>query len=134
MSRENVEQVRRVIEAWNRGDVDGALESAADDLVVDWSNSIGPDQGIYRGKEQARGLWASLVEAVDTIRWEPEEIIEVNEERLIVVIHAWMRGRGSGAEVDAVSAALWTIRDGKGRSVKLYQSKAEALEAAGLRE
>jgi hypothetical protein len=45
-----------------------------------------------------------------------------------------MRGRGSGVEVDAVGAQLWTIRNGKVRSVKLYQSKADALEAAGPSE
>jgi hypothetical protein len=49
------------------------------------------------------------------------------------VTRARMRGPGSGVEVNAVSSGLWTIRDGKGRSFKLYQSKADALEAAGLR-
>ena len=44
------------------------------------------------------------------------------------------RGRGSGVEVDAVGAQLWTIHDGKAQSVKLYQSKDDALAAAGLRE
>jgi ketosteroid isomerase-like protein len=134
MSEENVEHVRRVIELWNREDVDGAVEMAADDIVVDMSNSIGPDKGVYRGVEQVRELWKSLSDPFDAVRWEAEEIIEVDEERLIVVVHAFMRGRGSGAEVDAVNAALWTISDGKGRSMKLYQSKADALEAAGLRE
>jgi hypothetical protein len=30
--------------------------------------------------------------------------------------------------------SLWTISDGKARSIKLYQSKADVLEAAGLQE
>ena len=132
MSEGNVDMVRQVIESWNRGDVDGALEMAADDLVVDMSNAIGPDKGFYRGKERVRDLWTSLNDAADTIRWDPEEIIEVDAERLIVVINVRMRGRGSGVEVEGVSAVLWAIRDGEGRSMKLYQSKAEALEAAGL--
>ena len=63
-----------------------------------------------------------------------EEIIEVDESRVIAVNHVRMRGRGSGIEVDAVGAQLWTISEGKGRSIKLYQSKADALEAAGLSE
>jgi hypothetical protein len=45
-----------------------------------------------------------------------------------------MRGRGSGVQVDATAAQIWTITDGKARRIKLFQSKAEALEAAGLRE
>jgi ketosteroid isomerase-like protein len=82
MSQENVEYVRRAIELWNRGDIDGSLEMAADDLVVDWSNSIGPEPGVYRGEERIREAWTSLHDAVDTIRWDPEEIIEVDEPRL----------------------------------------------------
>jgi hypothetical protein len=58
----------------------------------------------------------------------------VDEARVIVVNRVQMRGRGSGVEVDATGVQLWTITDGKAQRVKLYQSKAEALEAAGLRE
>jgi ketosteroid isomerase-like protein len=134
MSQENVEHFRRVIELLNREDVDGALERAADDFVVDMSNSIGPDKGVYRGKERVRELWRSLHDGVDAMRWEPEEFIEVDEERLIVAGRVRARGRGSGVEVEAVSAWLLTISGGEDRSWKLYQSKAEALEAAGLRE
>jgi hypothetical protein len=68
------------------------------------------------------------------LRWDPEEIIDVDDFRVIAVNHVWMRGRESGVEVDAVGAQLWTISEGKSRRLKLYQSKAEALEAVGLRE
>jgi ketosteroid isomerase-like protein len=135
MSRENVKLLRRTVEAINRGDIDGALEDAADDFEVDWSNAIGPGRrGIHHGKDQAREFWASFAEAFYELRWDFEEIIEVDESRVIAVNHVRARGRGSGAAVDSTSALLWTISDGKGKSVKLFQSKAEALEAAGLRE
>ena len=53
---------------------------------------------------------------------------------MIVVNRVRMRGRGSGVEVEATGAQVWTIRDGKFQRAKLYQSKAEALEAVGLSE
>jgi len=134
MSEENVEIVRRSIELWSEGDADEALKMAADDLVMDWSNSIGPAKGIYRGKEAARKFWAAFVDAFGRLRWDLEEIIEVDESRVIAVNHFRARGRGSGIDVDAVGAQLWTMSEGKARSIKLYQSKAEALEAAGLSE
>ena len=135
MSEENLELLRQTVDAINRGDFDGVLENAADDLEVDWSNSIGPGRrGIYNGKDQAREFWASFIEAFDEFRWDFEEIIEVDESRVIAVNHVRGRGRGSGAEVEGVTALLFTISDGKARSVKLFQSKSEALEAAGLSE
>jgi ketosteroid isomerase-like protein len=98
---------------------------------MDWSSSIGPAKGVYRGKQQVLDLWASYIDAFDSLEWNPEEFIEVDESRLIVVNHNRARGRGSGVEVRAVGAQLWTIRDGTALKVQLYQSKAEALDAVG---
>jgi ketosteroid isomerase-like protein len=134
MSQENVEIVRRAFDSINRGDVVASLDEAADDLVVDWSNSIGPQKGIYRGRPEVLKMWSSFLDAWDSLRWDAEEIIDVDHSRVIAVNHVRMRGQGSGVDVDAIGVQLWTISDGKARSIKLYQSKAEALQAAGLRE
>ena len=96
MSQENVEIVRRSFDAVNRGDVDGALEPTADDFVMDWSNSIGPARGVYRGKAQVRQLWASYLDAFGQLQWNPEEFIEVDDSRLIVVNRSRMRGQAAG--------------------------------------
>jgi ketosteroid isomerase-like protein len=89
MSQENVEIVRRSTDAYNRRDLDGMLESWAQDAVLNGSNARSFD--------------------------------------------AYMRGR-DGIEVQARSAWLIAIRDGKQTSLTLYQTKQEAVEAAGLRE
>ena len=134
MSQENVELVRRTVDLFNRREISRALEAAHEDFEMDWSNSIGPLKGVYRGREAVRRLWESFLEAWDEIRWDPQEITELDEGRVIVVNRVRMRGRGSGVEVEATGVQIWTITDGKGRSVKLYQSKREALEAAGRSE
>jgi hypothetical protein len=54
--------------------------------------------------------------------------------RLITVNRVRVRDRGSGIKVIATGAQLWTIKESKAARMKLYQSKTEALEAAGLRE
>ncbi len=134
MSQENVEIVLRTFEALNRGDIDQALaQEADDDFVMDWSNSIGPAKGVYRGKAEIRRFWGWFADAFDVIDWEPQEFIEIGEGRLIVVTRTRVRGRGSGVAAEVVGAQLWTIRaTGKVGRIVMYQSKAEALEAAGL--
>ena len=134
MSQENVEMVRRAFGAWNEGDPAGALEMAADDLVVDFSNSIGPAKGVYRGKEEALELYTYLFEDFDDVRWDAKEIIDVDDSTVVVVNHIRSRGRGSGVNVDVVSAGVNKFSDGKLTSMTLYQSKEEALEAVGLEE
>jgi hypothetical protein len=49
MSQENVELVRRAIDSVNHGNFFMATEYTADDFEMDWSNSIGPLRGVYRG-------------------------------------------------------------------------------------
>ena len=132
MAQDNVELVRRTIDLFNREEIARALDAVHDDFELDWSNSIGPLKGVYKGRNGALELWESFLDAWDEVRWDPREIIEVDEARVIVVNHVRMRGGGSGVDVDATGVQLWTITDGKARSVKLYQSKSEALTAAQL--
>jgi ketosteroid isomerase-like protein len=134
MSQENVEVVRRIINAINRGDIDAAMESASQGFEADWSNSRGLLSGVHSGRAQARESLKSFLEPWASLRWDLEELIDLDEHRVLSVSRIRMRGRGSGVEVNASGASIWTIRDGQATAVSLYQSKAEALEAAGLRE
>ena len=62
MSQENVEIVRRAIEAFNREDFDAALQDAAPDMTLDWSHSRGLNAGIYVGQDAIRRFWTDMVE------------------------------------------------------------------------
>jgi ketosteroid isomerase-like protein len=133
MSQENVEIVRRGTDAYNRRDLDGVLENWAPDAVVDWSRSRGFDAGVFRGHDEIRAFWRRLLDAFDEVRVELVDPVEVEEGLVVVENVAYQRGR-DGIEVQARSAWLIAIRDGETTSLTLYQTKQEALEAAGLRE
>jgi ketosteroid isomerase-like protein len=133
MSQENVEIVRRGTDAYNRRDLDGILENWASDAVLDWSNSRGFDAGVFRGHDEIREHWRRLLAAFDEVRIELIDPIEVEDGLLIVDNVGYLRGR-DGIEVQTRSAWLITIRDGKTTSFTLYQTKEDALEAAGLSE
>ena len=131
MSQENVAMVHQAIDSINRRDMRLAMELADDDFEMDWSNSIGPLKGVYRGRGQVTKLWESFLEAWDELQWDVQEVVDLNGEQVLVVNRVRMRGRASQVEVQAMGAQIWTIRDGKLGSVKLHQSKTEALEAVG---
>jgi len=132
MPQENVELVRRAIDSINRGRL--ALEDTADDFEMDWSNSVGPLKGVYRGVEQVNEVFQSFREVWDRLRWDVQEVIDLDGGQVLIVNRVRMRGRTSNVEVEATGIQVWTIRDGKLASVKLYQSRADALEAVGLSE
>jgi ketosteroid isomerase-like protein len=131
VAAQNVEVVRGVIDALNRGDIDEAMAATSADCEIDWSNSRGVLKGVYRGRDEAREVWKSFLEAWDSVRWEVREFIELDDHRVLIASEFHNRGSGSGVDVTARGASLWTIRDGEVAAIKLYQSKAEALEAVG---
>jgi ketosteroid isomerase-like protein len=134
MSQENVEFVRRRFAAYNRGDANEMLEGWAADAAVDWSNSRGFDARVFRGRDEIRAFMERFTGTFENVRLElVGDPVEVEDGLLIAENIAHLRGR-DGIEVQARSTFLIRIREGEQTSLTLYQTKQEALEAAGLSE
>jgi ketosteroid isomerase-like protein len=133
MSQENVEIVRRSTDAYNRRDLDGFMEHWEPDAVVDWSRSHGFEAGVYRGSEEVREFVKRFLDAFEEIRFELVDPVEVRDGLVLAENVACMRGR-DGVQVEARSAWLVTLANGEQTALTLYQSKREALQAAGLSE
>ena len=100
---------------------------------MDWSNSIGPLKGVHRGREEVIKFWLSFLDAFDSLQWVPEEVIDIDESRVIVVNLVRKSGRSSGVRVEATAPS--SGRSGTARvEHQVFESRAEALEAAGLSE
>jgi ketosteroid isomerase-like protein len=134
MSRENVELVRRVYEAHERGD----FAFAAYDREIEWhvTRLAGPELGfdsLYVGHDGVRRFWKDWLSAWETTSFEYEEFIDAGEQ-VIVVLSQRMRGRTSGIDLESDSyAQVWTVRAGKLVRTEFFPTRAEALEAVGVR-
>jgi ketosteroid isomerase-like protein len=131
MSQENVEIVRAAYDAYNRGDLDAVLSYAAPHFELDWSRGVGPNAGVHK-LDQARRFFEDFGDTFESIRIEPKEFIEADDD-VIVPQTGFTRGR-DGIETTARITLVWTIRDGAIVRICLYQDKGDALEAAGLSE
>ena len=132
MSQENVEIVRRAYEALNGTGLDRFVEHLHPDVEYDLSAAVGPFAGMYYGRAAVRNFLADYFDSWDYVRMEPAEFIEVDEHHVLVPLRIHMRGKGSGAEVEARTFNLWTVRDGEAVRVAVHNDRAEALQAAGL--
>ena len=132
MSQENVEIVRRSIDAFNSRDLDLAGQDWDPDAVVDWSRSMGVDAGIYRGREAILAFFDAWLEMFDQFDFKPDEFIERGE-HVVVPNLTRLRGR-DGVEVEAHSVVVATVCDGSIVAWSLYPDRAEALKAVGLEE
>jgi ketosteroid isomerase-like protein len=128
-----VEIVRRLVEQFNRADYEAGIETWAPDAILDWSASHGPFAGVYRGRAEIRAFRQQFTETFDEVRFELEGAVEVEANALVVENVGYFRGREE-IEVQARSAWLIRFRDEKIAELTLYQTKQEALDAAGLSE
>jgi ketosteroid isomerase-like protein len=132
MSRENVEVIQRFYEAFNRSDFDEALDFAHPEIEL-YPAHVGLDVGSeYRGADAVRKFLETIDDGFDTYTVAPEEMIEVGDDR-VVVVERWT-GRARGIEFDMEFTDVYKFRDGRCVRVEGFRDKAEALEAAELRE
>ncbi len=108
MSRENVEVVRRLLDATQRDDLPATL--ACFDLDVEFIPLRAATEGPYRGHAGIERFRADTEENFET--FEPH--FELNDlgDRVLASGTIHVRGKGSGVEMDIPSAALIDFRDG----------------------
>jgi ketosteroid isomerase-like protein len=138
MSQENVEIVRQVAAAFNRGDLDAWLEYLADDIDYRAVEGALDDHGPIHGKDALRAHVDDSIGTLDDFmadfKIEPVELIKAGEDKVIAVTRISGRAKVSGVETHLTYAALYTIRDGKIARGREYWTKEQAIEAAGLSE
>ncbi|MDX6698109.1 MAG: uncharacterized protein QOE65_1506 [Solirubrobacteraceae bacterium] len=129
MSRENVEVVRRMYEAFHGGDAQGALAFFDADVVADASRRI--DGATGRGPQELATIIAQWVQTFEEWREEIEEMRDHSDRVLVVATQAG-RGKASGVEVETRYTVVYEVRGDKITRMTLYGEPAEAVEAEGL--
>ena len=131
MSQENVTIARRAMEAFNAGDLAAATAQMLAD--VEWRPLGAMTHGeVLVGIDAVQRFWREWTETFDDFRLMIEDVSEAPA-GAIAVTRATGRGRTSGVELTGDPFfQVFEIRDGEIRSLRMYRSRAEALEAAGL--
>ena len=128
MSKENVETLLRGYEAWNRRDLEAALELL--DPEIEWRFSDPevtlPDGALeYHGHDGVTRFWAQLVEPLPELQIDVERTLDTDD-----YVVAFIRFRATA--INQPSVHVWKIRDGKALTFTAYNDPDRALEAVGL--
>jgi ketosteroid isomerase-like protein len=133
-SEENVEVVRRWWARFNKG---GAPPLELCDERIGIRNPAEfPNRGPYHGHDGVHQWMADTFDVIDELHMQVEELIDVGDGETVVSVQ---RVLGSARytrlrDLAPPWAAVCTVRSDKAVRAQDYLSKAEALEAAGLRE
>ena len=135
MSGENVDLIRRGAELWLGGDFTGWLETIDPDIGWDISTHPLPD---VPNTGTGRDALVNDVLLTYMSGWNDysAEIKEASEAggQVVLIIHERATMRDTGVLLERDLVQLWTVREGRGAFLRVFRTKAEALEAAGLRE
>ncbi len=132
MSQENVEAVRRSLEAFNRGDRNTWLALRHQDFEIipisDW-----PDARMIRGREAGWDFYRDIVDTLST-RAAYADLVDAGTDKVLAHQRHEARGRASGVDVEVDYWTVVTFRDEKMLRDEWFEDRAVALEAAGLSE
>jgi ketosteroid isomerase-like protein len=130
VSRENVEVVRRAIDAFSRGDAASFAAFTTTDL--EWKTGLGAVEGeVFRGHEGVETYFERLGSAWEEFLFHAEEYRD-RDDTVLVLGRLEGRGRGGGVPVVSPVGAVWDLRDGLIWRLRAYLDHAEAAQVAGL--
>jgi ketosteroid isomerase-like protein len=127
MSEQIVEIIRSFDEEYRRGDLEAISECYHPDVeVISWMGSR------YEGREAVMEAMREWLREWEWFTSETEEIIELPDDRAVLISRFRGKGKSSGAETEWIAGEIWTFREGKIAAVVNYPNVDAALEAAGV--
>ncbi len=133
MSQENVEIVRRMNEAFNRGDMDAVAELLDLQIVYFEHGSNVDTPSVLHGRSALLEALGQFMEAFDDLVGDIEELVDAGD-RVVTTTHWRGTGAGSGAAADLREVISWKVENGVAVEGRVFADRQEALEAAGLLE
>jgi ketosteroid isomerase-like protein len=121
----DLELVHGIIDALNRGDVDGMLARMHPDF--EWRPlETSPVARVYGGHEEVRRYVEDWLSTFEGLRLDLEEPTEVAG-RVVAEVRGHGRGRGSGVELENRFCQVWTLRRGAAIGMEEYATREQAL-------
>ena len=130
MSQENVERIRETYRRLH----EGGFAAIADriDPRFDMDAPQGVESSQAHDKEGLRQWFQKMDEIWEELRFDPKEITDLDEQRVLVVAHTSGRAKGTGIQISQDLTHVWTLSEGKAIRLNTYSTRTEALEAMGL--
>jgi ketosteroid isomerase-like protein len=134
MSQENIAAVNDAYRAFADEGLDRFLDHWTDDLDHRSIEGAPDDRGPIHGKDAMRAYVQDWIETFHEFKIEPIELIEADGGVVVALVRYGGRAKLSGIETDETFGAVFTIRGRKIARGREYRTRAQALEAVGLRE
>jgi ketosteroid isomerase-like protein len=126
--------MKRAVEHWRAGRIREIMEALDPEIESDISAHPlpdFPDRG--KGRDALMRHNADYLAGWDDYEVTVEELIDGGDD-VVLVMHERTRMRGSEAILERDLPSVLTVRDGRCVRYRVFKTRAQALEAAGLPE
>ena len=130
ISEQNLEIMRRFVEAFNRGGLDAVVDFLDPEIEYREDPRF-PQAEVYRGRDAVVRQWREFGASFEGYRFEIEDHFGLDD-KVVVVLREVGRGAGSGVPVDRRTGWVNTLRAGKLVRMEIFLDPADALEAVGV--
>ena len=132
MPQENVDKLELIFEHLFEG------RRIGPQLLADDAEWVNPRDAVEGGTRKGANAFNDAIESVfaawDDVWFDTHRVVENGDDRVVAL--GVLRGhiRGPGMEVESPHGQVWTFRDGRVARMEWFNTHADALQAAGLRE
>jgi ketosteroid isomerase-like protein len=130
MSAENVEIVRRLYEAFGKGDIPGVLGAFAKDIV--WNeaeNFIYADRNPYVGPQAVlEGVFLRIVSEWNDFTVTPDSILDAGDQVVTLGTYSGT-SKKTGKSVKAQMVHVWNLSEGKATNFQQYTDTKQFADA-----
>ena len=132
MSQENIDLYFEAKDRLAARDRDGISRLIHPDVTATVAAS--PEPGPFVGRDALVAQLERLGIEFDEQRYTDVEVVAERDDWTVLTYRWWVRGSRSGVETHADIAVAYRVKDDQVVEVHWQATRAEALEAAGLRE
>jgi ketosteroid isomerase-like protein len=132
MASANLDLVRSILAGWERGDYSWTEWAHPE---IEFVFADGPTPGRWTGLAGLAEAWRDFLSVWEEFRSAPDSYRELDDERVLALVHYGGRGKTSGLEVAQIrsdSAGVFHLRAGKVTRLTFYFDRGRALADLGL--
>ena len=118
----------------NIPELDRAMGAMSQVVAPDFEMHLSPElrERVIHGLQELREFAAAIEEDFSECTYAPRELMELDDDRVLIIGTINARGRLSTLPLSGAFAHLWEFEGGKAKRSLAYRSREEALEAAGV--
>lgn len=125
----NIEITQQLFTAFGQADIPAILDLVDDEIVIEfYGPAVIPYAGSYRGRDEARRFFETVLASVDIQRFEPQEFL-ADRDKVVVTGQLSLVAKATGGTIESDFVHVITMRDGKWVRFRDFMNTAAAAAA-----